>query len=178
MIYVLLTDGFEEIEAIEPIDICRRAGLSVKTVSISENLVVMGAHDLPITADISIKDVVPSSMEMLVLPGGPGHTNLDKDENVHKLIDYAVENKIYIAAICASPSILGKKGLLKSKKATAFPGFEQFLEGAEVVFDKAVKDEKIITARGAGAAAEFGFMIVSTLLDTDTANKLKETMQY
>lgn len=178
MIYVLLTDGFEEIEAIEPIDICRRAGLLVKTASISSDLQVLGAHDIPVTADINIKDIVLEDMEMLVLPGGPGHTSLDKDENVHKLIDYAVENDIYIAAICAAPSILGKKGILSSKKATAFPGFEQFLEGAEVVFDKVVKDSKFITARGAGAAAEFGFTIVSTLLDTDTANKLKETMQY
>lgn len=178
MIYVLLTDGFEEIEAIEPIDICRRAGLLVTTASISSDLQVLGAHDIPVRADINIKDIILEDMEMLILPGGPGHTSLDKDENVHKIIDYAVENDIYIAAICAAPSILGKKGILSGKKATAFPGFEQFLEGCEVIFDKVVKDGKFITARGAGAAAEFGFTIVSTLLDEDTANQLKETMQY
>lgn len=133
MIYVLLADGFEEIEAITPIDIMRRAGLDVRTVSVSEDLYVTGAHDICVKADISMKGVNLGMMDMLVLPGGPGHENLDKSKYVHELIDYAAENGKYIAAICAAPSVIGKIGLLKGKKATAFPGYEKYLLGAEVL---------------------------------------------
>ena len=178
MIYVLLTNGFEEIEALTPVDIMRRGELEVRTVSITGNLAVTGAHGITVTADMAIEEVEPDNMEMLILPGGPGHTELDSNEKVHELIDYAVEKEIYIAAICASPSIIGRKGLLKGKKATAFPGFEQYLYDAEVLKDKVVRDGKIITAKGAGASAEFGFMIVSVLSDEEKANKLRESMQY
>ena len=178
MIYVLLTNGFEEVEAITPIDIMRRAGLEVKTVAISDNLYVIGSHGITIKADINVEEVKLRKMDMLVLPGGPGHVILDEDKYVHEFIDYAVENNKYVAAICASPSIIGKKGLLKGKKATAFPGFEKYLLGAEVLTDKVVTDGKFITAKGAGASAEFGFTLVSILLDEKTANNLKETMQY
>ena len=178
MIYVLLTDGFEEVEALTPIDIMRRAGLDVKTVTISDNLYVTGAHDITVKADIKMEEVSREDMDMLVLPGGPGHTNLDGDKNVHSLIDYAAEKEIYIAAICASPSIIGKKGLLAGKKATAFPGFEKYLFDAEVLADKVVLDGKFITAKGAGASAEFGFQLVTLLLGKEIADNLKETMQY
>lgn len=178
MIYVLLTNGFEEVEAITPIDIMRRAGLDVKTVAVSDNLYVTGAHNISVKADMNVDTVNCRDMDMLILPGGPGHAVLDKDRYVHEFIDYAWNNDKYIAAICAAPSIIGKKGILKGKKATAFPGYEKYLYDAEVVSDKVVLDGKIITAKGAGAAAEFGFMIVSVLLGEETANKLKESMQY
>lgn len=177
MIYVLMVDGFEEIEAIEPIDIMRRAGLNVVTVGVN-NQTVKGAHNITIKADIMIDDVNTEDMELLMLPGGPGHSNLEENQKVHKLIDYASENDLYIAAICASPSIIGKKGLLNGKKATCFPGFEQFLLGAELVSDKAVCDGKIITGKGAGAAADFGFLIVEKLMDKKSSNDLKGKMQY
>ena len=178
MIYVLLTDGFEEVEALTPIDIMRRAGLDVKTVSISDDLYVKGSHNIIVKADINVAEVNLNDMEMLVLPGGPGHTMLDADKNVHTFIDYAAENDIYIAAICASPSIIGKKGLLAGKKATAFPGFEKYLTDAEVLADKVVVDGKFITGKGAGASAEFGFSLVTLLLNKEIADNLKETMQY
>lgn len=178
MIYVLLTDGFEEVEALTPIDIMRRAGLGVKTVAISDNLYVKGSHDIIVKSDINVDEVKVEEMDMLVLPGGPGHVILDNDKNVHSLIDYAVQNDIYIAAICASPSIIGKKGLLAGKKATAFPGFEKYLTGAEVLPDKVVVDGKFITGKGAGASAEFGFTLVTLLLNREIADNLKETMQY
>lgn len=178
MVYVLLANGFEEIEAITPIDIMKRAGIEVKTVSITDDLNVLGAHDIPVLADIKLTDVKKEEMDLLMLPGGAGHTNLDESSDVHNLINYAYENDLYIAAICASPSIIGKMGLLKGKKATAFPGFERFLIGAEVVPDKVAVSGKIITAKGAGASAEFGFSIVEKLKDRETACKLKEIMQY
>ncbi len=178
MVYVLLANGFEEIEAITPIDIMKRAGIEVKTVTITDDLYVMGAHDILVKADMKLTDVKKEDMDLLMLPGGGGHINLDESQNVHGLINYAYENNKYIAAICASPSIIGKMGLLKGKKATAFPGFEKFLLGADVVADKVVVDGKIITAKGAGASAEFGFSIVEKLLNREIACELKETMQY
>jgi 4-methyl-5(b-hydroxyethyl)-thiazole monophosphate biosynthesis len=172
-----MVDGFEEIEAIEPIDIMRRAGLNVVTVGVKSKT-VKGAHNITIKTDITIDDVNKEDMELLMLPGGPGHEELDKDENAHKLIDYAYKENLYIAAICASPSIIGKKGLLRDKKATCFPGFEQYLMGAKVVGDKVVVDGNIITGKGAGAAAEFGFEIVKLLQNKTAADELKGKMQY
>ncbi len=177
MIYVLLADGFEEIEAIEPIDIMRRAKMAVATVGL-DDICVKGAHGIVVMADILIEDVKKTDMEMLMLPGGAGHTVLDADERVHALIDYAYQKDLYLGAICASPSILGKKGLLKGKKATCFPGFEQYLDGAFVVEDKAVCDGKIITGKGAGAAGEFGLKIVEALRGKALSDELKKVMQY
>lgn len=178
MVYVLLANGFEEIEALTPVDIMRRAGIEVKTVTITDELGVLGAHNIKVEADIKLAEVNREEMDLLMLPGGAGHVNLDECGEVHELINYAVENGKYVAAICASPSIIGKMGILEGKKATAFPGFEKFLKGAEVVADKVVVDGKIITAKGAGASAEFGFLIVEKLICKKTADQLKETMQY
>lgn len=178
MVYVILADGFEEIEAIEPIDILRRGGVEVKTVSVMSEKTVIGAHSIPVTADISINEVVPENMTMLMLPGGAGHEVLDASNEVHALINYAMSNNLYIAAICASPSILGKKQLLDGAKATCYPGFEKYCYGAEMTGAKAVIDGKIITGRGPGAAAEFGFAALSVLTDRNTVENLYEVMQY
>ncbi len=177
MIYVLLADGFEDIEALEPVDILRRAEIDVKTVGINSK-VVTSSHAVTITADILIDEVNPGDMTMLVLPGGPGHTNLDASQEVQELISYAAENNIYIAAICASPSIIGKRGLLTGKSYTCFPGFEKFAEGGIYSSEKAVLDGKILTGKGAGAAADFGFKMVEIFKGKELAESLKETMQY
>lgn len=177
MVYVLLADGFEEVEAIEPIDILTRGGVEVTTVGVTGK-VVTGAHGIPVTADIEINEVTPDDMDLLMLPGGAGHELLDASNEVHGLINYAVSNGLYISAICAAPSILGKKQLLDGKKATCFPGYEKYLYGADVTAEKAVVDGKIITGKGAGAAAEFGFTMLKILKDAETANRIKEIMQY
>lgn len=177
MIYVLLVDGFEDIEALEPVDILRRAEIDVKTVGVNSKYVT-SSHSVTITADILIDEVNPADMTMLVLPGGPGHTNLDDSEKVHKLITYAAENDIYIAAICASPSILGKRGLLKGKSYTCFPGFEKYAQDGIFSPEKAVLDGKILTGKGAGAAADFGFKMVEIFKGKELADSLFETMQY
>lgn len=176
MVYVFLVDGFEETEAIEPIDIMRRAGIEVQTVGVSSDTVT-GAHNITIKTDITIDQADKSKMELLMLPGGPGHELLDVN-SVHEFINHAVANSIIIAAICAAPSIVGKKGFLDGKKATCFPGFEQYLYGAQLVGDKAVRDGSFITAKGAGAAGDFGFEIVAALKGRETADKIKEMMQY
>lgn len=177
MVYVLMVDGFEDIEALEPVDIMRRAGISVKTVGVYSQKVT-SSHNVTAETDIMIDDVKKEDMEILVLPGGPGHTNLDASEKAHNLISYAYKNGIYIAAICASPSILGKLGMLSGKNYTCFPGFEKFCEGGIFSKEKAVLDGKILTARGAGAAADFGFKMVDILKGEEMSCKLKKEMQY
>ena len=177
MVYVLLVEGFEEIEAIEPIDILRRGGVEVKTVGVNDK-VVCGSHGIKVEADTDIAGVVREDMELLMLPGGPGHGNIEKSEEAVELIKYAYEKDILLTAICASPSILGKMGLLKGKKATCFPGFEEFLEGAELSGEKAVRDGNIITGKGAGAAADFGFLMLEALKGKAVADNIKDVMQY
>ena len=179
MVYVLLADGFEEVEAIEPIDILRRCGIDVLTASVMGRKEVEGAHGITVSADMLAEDINPENMDLLFLPGGgKGHELLDASNTAHALINYAVANNKYIAAICAAPSILGRKQLLDGKKATCYPGFEKFLYGAECTGEKVVVDGKIITAKGAGAAADFGFVIAEKLKDKDTADEIKAQMQY
>lgn len=176
LVYVFLVDGFEETEAIEPIDIMRRAGIEVQTVGVNSDTVT-GAHGITVKTDITIDKADKNKMELLVLPGGPGHELLDVN-SVHEFINHAVANSIIIAAICAAPSIIGKKGLLDGKKAVCFPGYEKYLYGAVLGSEKAVRDGNYITAKGAGAAGDFGFEIVAALKDRETADRIKELMQY
>lgn len=180
MIYVFLSHGFEEMEAIAPIDILRRGDIEVKTVSVTEEKAVWGAHGIKVTTDITYKEIETENLDGIILPGGmPGTLNLEKSDAVQKLIDYAVNNNLLIAAICAAPSILGHKGILKGKNATCFKGFEKDLEGATVLTDKVVKDKNIITCCGAGAAYDFGFEILSYIeKDTKKSKEISASMRY
>lgn len=177
MVYVLLADGFEEVEALTPVDILRRCGVQVRTVGVAATRVT-GAHNITVEADIAIDDVDTAAMQVLMLPGGPGHTNIEQSDKAQALIDFSAKHNICIAAICAAPSILGKKGLLRGKHATCFPGYEQFLSGAKVSADKVVTDGNIITAKGAGAASDFGFAIAARLVGADAAEQVRAAMQY
>ena len=171
MIYMFLANGFEEIEALMPLDLMRRAGLSVKTVGVG-GLDVTGSHGITVKADMLDSDFADNSPECVILPGGmPGTKNLDASPVVHKALDNALENDSLICAICAAPMILGKRGILRGKKATCFPGFEEYLEGAEVG-GRAVRDGQVITGIGMGAALEFGIEIVAALTSRETADKL------
>ncbi len=178
MIYVFLANGFEETEAIAPIDILRRSELDVKTVGIGEEVVV-SSHGIAVIPDITEVDFVPSDdIDMIVLPGGmPGTLNLEKSRTVQDAIDYCVQNDKYVAAICAAPSIIGKKGLLKGRKAVCFPGFEDFLTGAEISDESVVQDGNIITAKGAGVAVEFGLKLSAILTSEASARKIKAALQ-
>lgn len=175
-IYVFLANGFEEVEALTPIDVLRRAGLEVQTVSVMQNPIVRGAHGVSIIADYMVDEIF-AEPEMLVLPGGmPGATNLDENEDLDKLImRHAAEGKPF-AAICAAPLVLGKRGLLKGKKATCYPGFEGYLEGAEYTAALVEKDGNIITGKGPGAAMDFAFAIVEMLCGADKVKELKQGM--
>lgn len=175
MIYVFLADGFEETEALAPVDLLKRAGKEVITVGVTGN-VVTGSHGIQVIADtneISLDD----SLEMIVLPGGmPGTLNLEKSQCVQNAIDYCILNNKFIGAICAAPSILGHKGLLKGKKAICYPGFESHLEGA-VISDNSVEEDGIfITARGAGVAIDFGLKLVEKAVSIEESQKQRNNI--
>lgn len=178
MVYVFLANGFEETEAIAPIDIMRRAGLQVCTVAVGGET-VKSTHGINIVCDIKEDELsMDSDFEAIVLPGGmPGTLNLENSEKVRFFIDRAVDKNKLIGAICAAPSILGHKGILNGKKATCFPGFEEDLKGSDVKTDGVCRDGNIITAKGAGVALDFGFELVKYLVSDETANKIKKTMQ-
>ncbi len=177
MIYVFLADGFEEVEALAPVDAMRRAGLSVQTVGVTGS-VVTGSHGIPVTADIPADAVDFSAMQAAVLPGGmPGTKNLESSPAVQAALDYAAAHDCLIAAICAAPSVLGHKGLLRGKRATCFPGFEPTLEGAVVTGESVTVDGRFVTGRGAGVAWEFGLALVSLLCSPEEAAALKASMQ-
>ncbi len=179
MIYLFLADGFEECEALAPLDILRRAEIEIKTVGIGKKY-IKGSHNIEISADITENEIVlDENLKGVILPGGmPGTLNLEKSDAVQKAIDFAAANNLLISAICAAPSILGHKNILNGKKATCFTGFEDDLIGATVCDCPVVRDNNIITAYGAGAAFPFGFELLSYLKGEDTAKKLKKQMRY
>ncbi|MBR6107754.1 MAG: DJ-1/PfpI family protein [Oscillospiraceae bacterium] len=179
MIYVFLAEGFEEIEALTPVDCLRRAGKTVQTVGIGGS-VIRGSHGIPVTADITEDGVVlDDSLEMIVLPGGmPGTRNLQKNETVRSAVNYCAEQGIFIAAICAAPSILGEMGLLSGKQATCYPGFEPELKGCDAKAVPVCQDGTIITGRGPGAAMDFSLKLVGTFLGDDAADTLAGQMVY
>lgn len=173
MIYLFLAEGFEEVEALAPLDLMRRAGLSVTTVGVGGKTVT-GAHGISVLADLADTEYRDDAPEMIFLPGGmPGTLNLAKSEVVQSAIRTAVKTDAYLAAICAAPSILGDLGLLRGKEAIAYPGFEQRLVGATVSKKRVVRDGKILTAAGMGVAVEFGLAIVEELLGKQKAEELR-----
>ena len=178
MIYMFLADGFEEVEALCPLDILRRAGLEVTTVGVGGKDVIQGAHGIIVHADIPDIMYRDSSPDMLILPGGmPGSKNLDESRIVDSALRAASRKNAYLAAICAAPMVLGKRGLLDGKNAVCFPGFEEFLKGAKVDDEKTVvRDGNIITAKGMGAAFDFGLELVKCFKNDGTAEKIKESV--
>ena len=178
MFYVFLADGFEETEAIAPIDILRRAGIHVCTVGVGGD-VIRSSHNLYVNADINIdKFEINEGIEGVILPGGmPGVKNLNAEERVLSAVHYCAEHDLYVCAICAAPMILGRLGVLNGKKATCFPGFGGDLAGAAVTGKHVTTDGKIITAKGAGCALEFGFEIVAQVRGKKAADNVATAMQ-
>ena len=177
MVYLFLADGFEIIEALAPIDMLRRAGINVKTVGVTGNIVTSSCN-VAVTADVNIADIEYKDVDAIILPGGAlGVENLEKNSTVQNFIDKAVSDNTLICAICAAPSILGNKGLLGGIEATAFPSFMQYLDGAVFSDEFVVQDGNYITARGAGVSVEFGLKIVEALIDKETADNIKNTIQ-
>ena len=179
MIYMFLANGFEEVEALAPLDLLRRAGCDVTTVGVGGSDTIVGAHGIAVGANIPDTMFRDSKPEMIILPGGmPGTKHLDASRTVDAALRSASNTGAYIAAICAAPMVLGKRGYLKGKAAVCFPGFEEYLEGA-ILQPKGVKvvtDGKIITAVGMGAAVEFGLSLVRVLKGDDAANALRSAI--
>lgn len=174
MILLLLADGFEETEALVPLDLLKRARLNVQTVGITGK-VVTGAHGIPVTADLSPRDI-KDKIDLLILPGGmPGAKNLDESPAVDRLIEKTQSDGGRLAAICAAPMILGHRGLLRGKRAVCFPGFENELKGATVTNARVETDGNITTAVGMGAAYEFGLALIACLLGRAAAETVKRS---
>lgn len=155
MVAVLLAEGFEELEALSPVDILRREGIEVKTVGIAGRE-VRGAHGITVMADITADEVKPDELTAVIFPGGmPGSLNLDASPYSDMFIEAVLKNGGRIAAICAAPLVLGRRGLLEGRRATCFPGFESELVGATSTGEAVVTDGNITTARDFRAAVMF-----------------------
>lgn len=177
MVYLFLANGFEESEAMVPLDILRRAGAKLVTVGIGSRRVV-SSHGVEMTADIEDKDFKPEDMEMVILPGGiPGTPNLEKSPVVRAAVEECVKRRAYLAAICAAPSILGHWGYLKEHRATCNPDFADELGALEATGEPVCVSGKVITARGAGVAAEFGFQLAEVLFGRQKTEDVRKKMQ-
>ncbi len=172
MIIILLADGFEEIEALTPLDMLRRADLNVKTVGIS-GYEATGAHGITVKCDATPDEIDLSKVDMAIFPGGmPGATNLDASSYTDKVISAIISRGGVLAAICAAPLVLGRRGLLAGKLATCYPGFEDELTGATVLDQGVVTDGNIVTARGMGVALEFAAELVSIVCGREKADAI------
>lgn len=177
MVYLFLADGFEIIEALSPVDTMRRAGIEVKTVGITGS-VVESSCKVKVTADILSDEVDLDSADAVVIPGGlPGVTNLENSDFVKNSLVKAAKDGKLVCAICAGPSLLGKLGILKGKKAIVYPGFESYLEGADLSCEHVIKDGNIITAKGAGVSVDFGLEIVAALKGKAEAERVRASIQ-
>ncbi len=172
---LFLANGFEEIEALGTVDILRRAQIPVITVSITDDKVVTGAHNVPVTADAIFSETDFKDIEILVLPGGmPGAKHLNEHEGLKKLIaEYNSKGK-QIGAICAAPMVLGGLGILDGKRATTYPGFEPELIGAKVTGENVVIDGNITTGKGPGLVFEFALRLVEQIAGLQTRRGVQE----
>lgn len=181
MIYCFLADGFEEIEALATVDILRRAGIDVSTVSVNDTLYVSGSHNITVKADVLSTELDMSKIEGAIYPGGmPGSETLSSGANTtpNEVAKYCFENNLLLCAICAAPLVLGRLGILDGKNATCYPGFESELKGAKTAGEKVVVDGNVITGKGPGVSADFAFAIVTKLKGEESANEIRKAMQF
>ena len=178
-VYVFLADGFETVEALAPVDVMRRAGLQVMTVSIMGRSNVVSAQNVTVVADLLFEDVVFDDASALVLPGGGvGTDNLSAHEPLRALLVDACSRGLLVAAICAAPMVFGRIGILKGKKATCYPGCESDLFDAEYTAAAVEQDGNIITACGPGASFDFGFAIIERFCGAGVVETLRSQMQF
>lgn len=179
MVYLFLADGFETIEALTPIDMLRRADIPVTTVSVTGNIVVTSAHNVQIKADILFEKASFSDAQMLVLPGGvPGTGNLAKFSPLADLLLQANNNGLWIAAICAAPTILASLGLLKGKNATVYPGCENGYNDVNFTGGQVEQAGNIITGKGPGCSHLFAAHIISVLKNKQLSDSILSAMQF
>lgn len=181
-VYVFLADGFEDVEALIPIDVLRRGGVEVVTISTTIFPLMESAHGVNIEADLQFDQSDYSDADLLMLPGGmPGASNLFEHEGVREVLTAQFKAGKKIAAICASPAVvLAPLGILDGKKATCYPGFEQALEkgGAEYTGDLVTVDGNITTAEGPAAAFPYAYELLTQLVDKQTSDQIAEGMRF
>jgi len=178
-VYVFLANGFEDIEALAPIDVFRRGGIDVKTVSITGCEMVESAHGVSIKADMLFEAANLSDAGLLLLPGGmPGAANLNAHEGLKKALLAQNARGKKIAAICAAPMVLGDLGLLQGKRATCYPGFEGYLEGAVYTQELVTTDGNITTGEGPAAALPFAYRLLTDMAGEETVQTLQDQMMY
>ena len=175
---VFFATGYEEVEALTVVDILRRAGIDTDMVSVTDDIVVTGSHNISVKMDKMFADV-QNDADMIVLPGGiPGTPNLKAHTGLRQMIEDFYGSGKYIAAICAAPTVFGSMGLLKDRHATCYPGMEDELCCAEAHEDAVVIDDNIITSRGLGTAIDFALALVSVLKSDETAEELAEKIVH
>ena len=172
MIAILLADGFEEIEALTPLDVLRRAGLDARTVAVSSRIAI-GSHGISVICDMMADEVKLDEVSAVIFPGGmPGSLNLDASPFSDKIIEAVIKNGGRLAAICAAPLVLGRRGLLNGKEAICYPGFEKELIGAQISEKSVVTDTNITTAKGMGVALGFSLELVSLFCGKEKAAEI------
>lgn len=173
MVYLLLGTGFEETEAIAPLDLLRRAGISVRTVGLS-GTVVTGSHGIPVTADLPLEALDPEDAEMIILPGGLGGVaSIRACPEALAAIRRVWQRGQFVAAICAGPTVLADLGITHGRRATCYPGCEQQMGDADMIPDAAcVRDDRLITGTSAGCAISFGLALISALLGQEEADRI------
>ncbi|MBI1870085.1 MAG: DJ-1/PfpI family protein [Chlamydiae bacterium] len=176
-VLVVLAEGFEEIEAVTPMDVLRRAGLEVIVAGLSGKTVA-GSHGIKIQADVTL-DEVSEVPDLLILPGGmPGAQNLGSSKKVAEMIKKVDQEKKWLGAICAAPPLaVAPTGILNGKRATCYPGYEdKFPSSVTFLEERVVRDGKVVTSRGPGSALEFSLCLVEQLVGKDKANDLKKDL--
>lgn len=176
---VFMADGCEEIEGLAVVDVARRAKFEIVMISITGKKEVRGSHDIVFTADALASEVDYGTLDAIVLPGGmPGTKHLGEDRTVSEIIrTFAAEGKL-VCAICAAPSVLGAAGLLRGRRATCHPGFEDKLAGADIREEEVVVDGNIITSRGMGTAIPFALEIVRYFADDAAVDEIQKGLVY
>ena len=176
---IFLADGFEEVEGLTVVDLLRRAGIEVETLSIMGRELVESSHKVTVKADKLAEEADYDSFDILVLPGGmPGTLNLGNSQIVQDNLQKMQREGKWLGAICAAPSVLGEAGLLKGKEAVCYPSFEEKLLDAKVCFDPVKVDGKIITSRGMGTAIDFGLAIIEQLISKEKAEEIGKGIIY
>lgn len=180
MVYVFLAEGFEEIEALTVVDLLRRGDVFVQTVTVSDELVICGARGIPVTVDIAFEECDFDKCELLVFPGGmPGTLNLKNCDKLMEVLDRFISENKRVAAICAAPArIFGERGILKGKKATCYPGMEEYLEGAEPSLESVVTDGNVTTSRGLGTAIDFALELLKLIKGEEVSQSVGSSIVY
>jgi 4-methyl-5(b-hydroxyethyl)-thiazole monophosphate biosynthesis len=178
-VYEFLANGFEEIEGLAPVDILRRGGVEIKTVSVTGSEWVQTSHGVTIKADLKFEDADFGDADMLMMPGGmPGATNLNAHQGVRDALMAQYRSGKRIGAICAAPMVLGSLGLLKGKKATCSPGFQKYMTGAEYTAALYQEAGTIITGEGPAATLPYAYRILSYFVGEKAVKDLQVKMQY